>query len=107
MAWTRAPFAEQSWVQGAHPLEQKKVVPPGMTLLRFEPGFEDPNWCPRSHILFVVSGLLRVDFRDARVVVPAGEAIQIDSGTEHKVAVEGDQPTTLFVVSELEQFAKR
>jgi quercetin dioxygenase-like cupin family protein len=107
MVWTHASFGEQAWSQGAHPLEQKKVAPPGMVLLRFEPGFADPNWCSRSHVLFVVSGVLGVEFRDGNVVVPAGDAIQIPQGIEHRVAVVGSAETTLFAVSELEQFSAK
>jgi quercetin dioxygenase-like cupin family protein len=103
--WSQAPFNTQPWLQGGHPLEQKKTAAPGMTLLRFEAGFADPNWCPRSHVLFVLEGDLEVEFPQTRTTVPAGEAIHIPPGCEHRVRTLGDRPVTLFALSELEQFA--
>jgi quercetin dioxygenase-like cupin family protein len=107
MAFSVASFGEQPWTPGAHPLERKKVAPPGMTLLRFEVGFEDPNWCTRSHVLFIVEGALSVELETQTVVVSAGDAIALDPGTRHRVAVIGSEATTVFALSELEQFAPR
>jgi quercetin dioxygenase-like cupin family protein len=105
MAFRVADFEGLPWQAGAHPLEKKKVCAPGLTLLEFAPGFADPNWCGRSHVLFVLAGALNVEFRDRTLELRAGNSIQIDSGTEHRVSVSGVATLRLFVISDAEVWA--
>ncbi len=101
MGYSTANFTDIPWAQGAHPLEQKKVADGGMTLLQFEPGFDDPNWCERSHALFVVQGTLHLEFESETVALEAGAGIWIDPGTPHRASVRRGAPAIVFAVSDL------
>lgn len=103
MGFSLAAFDALPWTQGGHPLEQKKVHgerPLG--LLRFAPGFADPNWCPRSHILLVLEGSLQLEFERQTVTVQAGQACQIDAGTAHRASNPGAVEALVFIASEIE-----
>jgi quercetin dioxygenase-like cupin family protein len=101
MGWVHAELDRLEWTPGNHPLEEKKVGAGGITLLRFAPGFSDPNWCERSHLLFVVEGTLCVDFRERRVEVSAGQALWLDGGTAHRASVPGAQAAIVLAASDL------
>ena len=72
-----------------------------MVQLRFEPGFADPQWCSRSHVLIVLEGELAVEFRDHVVWVGAGDALKVDAGTEHRAKNHGKTPRVLFAVCDM------
>ena len=100
MSFTRLPFQSLEWIPGAHPLEKKKLVERHpVVLLEFAPGFEDPNWCERGHIIYVLDGVLelRLDHRTEQVC--AGDACVIDPQTRHRANNPGRKPVRLFVVS--------
>ncbi len=98
VACTRVPLAVLSWAQGAHPLERKKVgTLPNVALLEFAPGFEDPNWCRRAHVLYVLSGVLTFELETGLVQIAEGESCVIDAGTAHRAQNQGEEPVLLFV----------
>jgi mannose-6-phosphate isomerase-like protein (cupin superfamily) len=91
-----------SWTQGGHPLEQKKVGDdPKVILLRFEPGFADPSWCERSHVLYVLRGALHVELESGAVEILAGQSLRLAHGERHRAANRGAVPTELLAVSDL------
>ena len=58
------------WEQGAHRLEKKKtLLGRGVGLLEFAPGFADPKWCERSHIMYVVEGSIELEFDEGFVIL--------------------------------------
>jgi quercetin dioxygenase-like cupin family protein len=98
MAHERLDYPRIDWQPGAHPLEQKKLgALGGATLLRFEPGFEDPNWCVNGHAGFVLRGTLRLAFDEGAVEVGEGEGFVIDPGTRHRAANAGKDAVVLFI----------
>lgn len=103
MSATRLPFSGMPWVQSpTHPLEKKKVVDGrGAILLRFEPGFADPNWCERSHVIHVLEGALELELDGETLHVPAGDACWLDRGTRHRARNPGPVPAVLFIVSDV------
>ncbi|MFO7180926.1 MAG: cupin domain-containing protein [Pseudomonadota bacterium] len=103
MAVTRVPFPSMHWEQSpTHPLEQKKAVEGRrVVLLRFAPGFEDPNRCLRSHVLYVVSGTLELVLDDRVERVAAGEACWIDRGSAHQARNPGTEDAIVFIVSDV------
>jgi quercetin dioxygenase-like cupin family protein len=103
MGFVHAEFDALAWCDGAHPLESKKVAPAGLTLLKFEPGFADPNWCARSHVLFVTQGVLNVELSDKNVAVSAGQAIWLPAGTRHRASVTEGQSALVFAASDLQR----
>jgi len=101
MSFTRLPFTSLPWSVGGHPLERKKLVeghPVG--LLEFAPGFEDPNWCPRGHVIYVLEGALALELTDgSSEQVHAGNGCVLALGTRHRASNRGDLPVRLFIVS--------
>ncbi|MGE4056466.1 MAG: cupin domain-containing protein [Vicinamibacterales bacterium] len=102
MAFTRVPLAALPWTQGGHPLERKKGgAHPSLALLEFQPGFADPNWCRRGHIIYVISGVLTFELETGLVQVTEGESCVIDAGTPHRAQNHGDEAVVAFVASEV------
>ena len=99
MAFTPLLFGSLDWTAGAHPLERKKVVAghPAV-LLEFAPGFEDPNWCERGHIIFVLDGVLDLVLVDRAERMRAGNGCVLDPNTRHRAKNPGPEPVRLFVV---------
>lgn len=98
MAHEKLDYPRIDWQPGGHPLERKKLgALGGATLLRFEPGFEDPNWCVNGHAGYVLEGTLRLDFDGEVVEVGEGEGFVIDPGTRHRAAQAGRGPVVLFI----------
>jgi quercetin dioxygenase-like cupin family protein len=98
MAHEKIDYPRLDWQPGAHPLERKKLgALGGATLLRFEPGFEDPNWCVNGHAGYVLEGTLRLAFDEGAVEVREGEGFVIDPGTRHRAANAGWDAVSLFI----------
>lgn len=94
----RIPWPEIPWEAGNHPLELKKVAPgQPCTLLRFLPGFADPNMCQRSHVLHVLQGVLTIELEDGLDYVSAGESYVLNTGTSHRAR--NDSPLELLVLA--------
>jgi quercetin dioxygenase-like cupin family protein len=96
MGCEKVSFASMAWESGAHPLERKKVVD-GATLLEFDVGFADPNWCENGHAGLVLEGALALELGDRVIEVSAGEAFVVDAGTRHRAKNPGRVPVVLFV----------
>jgi quercetin dioxygenase-like cupin family protein len=100
MAFVRAPFPEQAWVPGGHPLERKKTLPSrGLTLLEFEPGFVDPNVCEAGHFMFVLEGDFGLELDSGLERLAPGEGCFLDPGTPHRARVLGSTPVRLLVLA--------
>ena len=103
MSCTRIDFPELVWMPGGHPLERKKVSPTRpIGLLEFAPGFADPNWCERSHLIYVVSGRLSLEFTDGVQRFESGQSCLIDRGTRHRAQNDGEEAVIAFIASEIE-----
>jgi quercetin dioxygenase-like cupin family protein len=100
MPFTHLPFVSRDWTAGAHPLETKKLVEgQPVVLLEFAPGFEDPNWCERGHIIYVLDGVLDLVLDDRTERIEAGDGCRLDPTTRHRAKNPGSVPVRLFVVS--------
>jgi len=103
MAFTRVPFGAMPWEQGGHPLEKKKTLQGrGIGLLEFAPGFVDRHWCERSHILFVVEGMIELEFDEGFVTLSAGQCGVLDKGTRHRTKNSGEETALVFCVSDID-----
>lgn len=100
---TRLPLSELPFSPSpTHPLEAKKVVPGfGAGLLRFAPGFSDPNWCERSHVLYVLEGALELELPDRVERMQAGDACWVERGSAHRARNAGAADTIVFIVSDV------
>jgi mannose-6-phosphate isomerase-like protein (cupin superfamily) len=103
MACVRAAFDAMAWQPGAHPLERKKVCEARpLALLELAPGFSDPQVCRRSHVIYVLQGLLELQLDAGVERFEAGQCCWIDAGTVHRARNAGDQVLIIFVASDLE-----
>ena len=104
MAFMHLPFSAMPFAQSpTHPLEQKKASPgANAVLLRFAPGFADPNLCRRSHAIYVVEGELELELEDGVKRLERGDACWLEHGCAHRARNPGQEATVLFVVSDLE-----
>ncbi len=100
MSFARIPFPSLDWQPGAHPLERKKTLDgKQVVLLEFAPGFEDPNWCERGHIIYVVEGSFGLILRDRLERMETGEACVLEQGTPHRAMNPGTRPVRLIVIA--------
>jgi len=100
MTQATIPFPTMPWQPGAHPLERKKHdTSHSVTILEFEPGFLDPNWCERGHVGYVLSGSVRLEYEKEATFLGEGEAFVIGAGTRHRASNPGTVTVRLFVVS--------
>jgi quercetin dioxygenase-like cupin family protein len=100
LAFERLAYPDRPWTPGAHPLEEKKTAGLGRaTLLRFRPGFADPQWCENGHAAFVLEGRLSIELEDGVHRVAAGEGFVVEPGTPHRAANAGTADVLVFVAS--------
>ena len=103
MAYTEVDFPDLPWTAGNHPLERKQVAPTSpLAMLEFAPGFVDPNWCERSHVILVLRGVLEFELKDGVRRLERGKACIIDAGTAHRARNAADEPVLAFIASETE-----
>jgi quercetin dioxygenase-like cupin family protein len=103
VAFTRVPLASLPWTQGSHPLERKKIGGhPSLALLEFAPGFSDPGWCRRGHVIYVLSGVLTFELETGLVQLAEGESCVIDTGTVHRAHNHGTEPLVAFISSDVQ-----
>ena len=78
--FTKLPLASLPFRSGGHPLERKKTGDhPAITILEFAPGFADPHWCTRTHVIYVIAGTLTVELPEGRMErVVEGESCVLD-----------------------------
>jgi len=53
-------------------------------LVEYSAGFEEPDWCVKGHIGYVLEGRVEIDFDGDVVNFEAGDGIFIPAGEEHK-----------------------
>jgi quercetin dioxygenase-like cupin family protein len=100
MAFTHLPFKSLSWTVGAHPLEKKKLIAGHpVVVLEFAPGFEDPNWCVRGHIIYVLDNVLELVLDERTAQLQAGDGCVLEPGTRHRARNPGAAPVRLLAVS--------
>lgn len=100
MAFNPLPFASLAWSPGGHPLERKKRVgDQPAVLLEFAPGFEDPHWCERGHMILVLEGSLDLVLTERIERIQAGDGCVLDPHTPHRAKNAGTSTVRLFVLS--------
>jgi quercetin dioxygenase-like cupin family protein len=55
-----------------------------LRLVEFSQGFEEPDWCRRGHVGFVLEGTGRLQFQHSQTLLTAGNGVFIPPGEEHK-----------------------
>jgi quercetin dioxygenase-like cupin family protein len=102
LACIKIPFSSLPFTQGGHPFERKKTgSEPSVSLLEFRPGFADPNWCRRAHVIYVLRGALTLELEGVSETVAEGEGCVLDAGTAHRARNDGAEPVLAFIASDL------
>lgn len=100
---TRINPAELAWIEAFPGVRYKTVNQHGrrVRLIEFLEGFQEPDWCRRGHIGYVLAGRLEVAFSNRVETFTAGDILLIAAGEEdqHRARVlEG--PVRIFVVED-------
>lgn len=82
----RVDFAALAWEELAAGLRQKVYGRDHrrIRLLEFARGFQEPDWCTRGHMGYMLEGRLEIDFAGNKVVYVPGQGIFIPAGDEHR-----------------------
>jgi quercetin dioxygenase-like cupin family protein len=78
---------------------KKSVTSEGSTvrILEMSPRWDEAEWCTKSHIGYVLSGRLRLDFAKQRSLhMGKGEGFSIPKGCAHRASCGGT--TRIFMV---------
>ncbi len=55
-----------------------------LRLVEFSKEFEEPDWCTRGHVGYVLEGHMEIDFSGKWVTFKAGDGVFIPAGDTHK-----------------------
>ncbi len=75
-----------------------------LRLVEFSKGFFEEYWCLKGHVGYVLSGEMKLLFRDKVVFFKPGNALWIDAGEEnqHKMRLIEDQTVCLLLFESIE-----
>lgn len=102
MAGYRVDFTALDWNSWAGELPGRvKVAREGgqqLRMIELGPGFVEPDWCERGHIVYVVSGHYMQQVGAESWEMQAGQALILSPGTRHRSRNTGSLAATVFVV---------
>ncbi len=98
-----ASLAQLPWRELAPGLREKACQSGSQRfrLVEFAISFQEPDWCEKGHVGYVLSGGIVVDINGANVSYRAGDVLNIPSGVRHK-HVTTIETATLFLVENIE-----
>ncbi len=96
-------FKKLEWMNGPFEGIYLKVFEQNQQMIRlvkFNPGFIEPDWCQKSHVGFVLEGSFDLEFPDKTIQYKAGDGLFIDTSEnhEHIIKVTSTEPVLLFLV---------
>jgi quercetin dioxygenase-like cupin family protein len=96
-------FKNQEWKDGAFEGIYLKVYEQNQQMIRlvkFNPGFIEPDWCKKRHVGFVLEGSFDLEFPDKTLQYKSGDGVFMDGTQDHKhiVKVTSNDPVILFLV---------
>lgn len=104
-AWTdaghRIDYGRVAWESPNPKMRHKVAIRRGrrMRVVELERGYEEPGWCAKGHVVYVLEGEGVIDFDGAEETFHPGDAILIPQGPAHRHRI---TPTSdrvrLFVV---------
>ncbi len=97
-----ADFGTAAWVErGDARLKEMSAHGKRVRLVEFRPGFDDPNWCSKGHVVFVLEGAVESRYEDGVTPRRAGEAYIIPPGIPHRSQNPHRVPARLLIVDDL------
>ena len=97
--WSLVPPSEQEHQEGRATVRLLQLGDIQLRLVDFSPGFHTDRWCPKGHIIFVLSGELIIEHQDGRQFRVLGGMIYHvadDAGTPHRAF--SDDGAKFFIV---------
>jgi quercetin dioxygenase-like cupin family protein len=94
-------FESTGWTdRGAARLKELTAHGKRLRLVEFLPGFSDPDWCQKGHVVYVLEGAIDSEYEDGRASRRAGEGYVIPGGIKHRSRNPHGQPAKLLIVDE-------
>ncbi len=73
------------WIdRGTARLKEFTAYGKRLRLVEFLPGFSDPSWCFKGHVVYVLEGAVESHYEDGVSSRRAGEASVIPAGVKHR-----------------------
>jgi quercetin dioxygenase-like cupin family protein len=97
--WSQVPASEQRGESGRATFRARQIGDIQLRLVEFSPGFRTERWCPKGHILLVLSGTLTVEHQDGPTYrLSAGMTYHApdDAGSPHRAF--SDDGAEFFIV---------
>lgn len=95
-------FEAAAWVErGSARLKEMSAHGKRVRLVEFLPGFDDPNWCAKGHVVFVLEGAVESRYQDGVTPRHAGEAYIIPPGIPHRSRNPHRVPARLLIVDDI------
>jgi quercetin dioxygenase-like cupin family protein len=96
------------WVdRGRARLKELSAHGKRLRLVEFLPGFSDPNWCAKGHVLYVLEGVIESEYEDHISTRRAGEAYVLPPGMKHRSRNPFTAPARLLIVDEGDSLSGR
>lgn len=68
-------------------------------IVDYSPGFRSDHWCPRGHVLYVLSGEVVIDLKDGRTfVLTTGMSFQAEDDEENPHLARSGPGARVFLV---------
>jgi hypothetical protein len=87
--WSLLPTCEQQSESGRATVRSLQLGDIQLRLVEFSPGFRTGRWCPKGHIIFVLSGDLTIEHKD-------GQQYGVSGGMTYHVADDAESPHRAF-----------
>jgi quercetin dioxygenase-like cupin family protein len=96
--WSAVPPTTHRGERGVATWRTRDFAGIRVRMVEYSPGYRADHWCSKGHILLVLSGELKTELEDGRVVrLRAGQSYQVADGAEaHRSSTAGG--ATLFIV---------
>jgi quercetin dioxygenase-like cupin family protein len=97
--WSLVPSTEQEHAGHRAIVRALQLGNIQLRLVEFSPGFHTERWCPKGHLIFVLSGELIVEHQDGRrfrVVGGMTYHVADDAGAPHRAF--SDEGAKFFIV---------
>ncbi len=97
------PFNELAWTEPHKGVREKSYSSKGqkIRLVEFHDDFIEEDWCIKNHIGYVLSGTMKIDFKDSELIsYSKGDGLIIDDHTPHKVIIAEEEQVSLILVEQ-------
>jgi quercetin dioxygenase-like cupin family protein len=97
--WSKMPTVVQAGEYGTAAIRTCNLGDITLRIVTYDPGFRADHWCPKGHIVYVISGSLVIEYEDkTRTALCAGMSWHApdDANPPHRALCEAG--ATIFIV---------